>query len=92
MAVIHIPEEEAAKDLGALLEKVALGDEIVIDGKSNSVRMVSDSPPKPRSGKEILAFFAKRGGERGVIDEDFAKDVASFREAHPESLDSTKWD
>jgi antitoxin (DNA-binding transcriptional repressor) of toxin-antitoxin stability system len=92
MAVIHIPEEEATKDLKALLARVAQGDEFVIDGATTSFRLVPSTPMKPRTGAEMLEILANLPGERGVMDEDFARDVRSFREGHPESLDSSRWD
>jgi antitoxin (DNA-binding transcriptional repressor) of toxin-antitoxin stability system len=91
MAVIHIPEEEAAKDLSGLMAKVARGDEIVIKGVSMSARLIPERP-KGRTGKEMLEILANLPGERGIMDEDFAPDVRSFRERHREPLDSTKWD
>jgi hypothetical protein len=92
MAVIHIPEEEAAKNLGSLVTRASRGDEIVIDGPSTSARLVANGPPKTRTGAEILEIYDNLPGERGVMDEDFARDVMEFRRRHPESLDSSKWD
>ncbi len=91
MAVIHIPEAEAAKDLGSLMKKVALGDEIVIDGASVSARLVPDKPVL-RTGAEIRKRLDAMSGPRSVMTPDFADDIRSFRERHPESLDGSKWD
>lgn len=92
MAVIHIPEEEAVKDFGSVLTKHHAGDSIVIDGPNRSLRLVPNYSPKPRTGQEILEIYEKLPGERGFMDEDFARDVMDFRKRHPESLDSSKWD
>jgi len=92
MAVIHISEEEAAKNLGSLVTRAAQGDDIVIDGPTSSAKLVAHGRPKPRSGAEILAILESLPGERGVMDADFARDVRQFRENHPESLDGSKWD
>jgi hypothetical protein len=92
MAVIHIPEEEAAKNLKSVLARAELGEDIAIDGSNSSFRLVPSTRRSPRSGTEILKMFADLPGERGIMDEDFARDVRSFREGHPESLDSSKWD
>jgi antitoxin (DNA-binding transcriptional repressor) of toxin-antitoxin stability system len=75
MAVIHIPEEEAAKDLGNLLARVTRGDEIVIDGATTSVRLIPEGSPKGRTGAEMLAILNSLPGERAVIDDDFAADI-----------------
>lgn len=92
MAVIHIPEEEAARDLKGLLARTQLGEDIVIDGPTASFRLIQTPPVRPRNGAEILELYRSLPGERGVMDEDFARDVRSFRQGHPESLDSSKWD
>jgi len=91
MAVIHIPEEEAARDLSSLLARVAEGDEIVIEGPHHSARLVFEESPKARSGTEILKILA-RLPRRSPVDDEFAHDVMSFRERHSEPLDSSKWD
>jgi hypothetical protein len=90
MAVIHIPEEEAVKDFASVLTKHHAGDSIVIDGPNRSLRLV---PNGLRSGKtvaEILEILPENS--EGVLDDDFASDVAEFRKRHPESLDATRWD
>jgi len=92
MAVIHIPEEEAAKTLGSLVTRAAQGDEIVINGPSSSAKLVANGPIRSRTGAEILAMYDNLPGERGFMDEDFARDVMEFRKRHPEGLDSTRWD
>jgi hypothetical protein len=92
MAVIHIPEEEASKDLSALLKKVALGDEVVIDGAATSARLIQEKIPRGRTVAQMRAILESLPGERGYMDEDFARDVLNFRKRHPESLDGSKWD
>ena len=92
MAVIHIPEEEAAKELGSLINRASRGDEFVIDGPTSSARLVSNGPHKARTGAEIIAILDSLPDVSGVMDDDFARDVMEFRKRHPESLDSSKWD
>jgi hypothetical protein len=89
MAIVHIPEEEAAKDLKSLLVRVLRGENVVIDTSSASVRLVPE--PKPRTVAEALAILEQLPGERAEMDEDFARDVMNFRKRHPESLGS-KWE
>jgi hypothetical protein len=88
MAVVHIPEEEAAKDLKSLLARALRGEDVVIDASSASVRLVPE--PKRRTAAEALAILKELPGERAEMDEDFARDVMNFRKRHPESLGS-KW-
>jgi hypothetical protein len=92
MAVIHISEEEAAKELGSLVKRVSQGDEFVIDGPTSSAKLVPNGPPTARTGAEIIAILEGLPGVRGVMDEDFARDIMDFRKRHPESLDGSKWD
>jgi hypothetical protein len=92
MSVIHIPEEEAVKDPGSLVARASQGDEFVIDGPTSSARLVSNGPPKARTGAEIIAILDGLPDVSGVMDDDFARDVMEFRKRHPESLDATRWD
>jgi hypothetical protein len=86
MSVIHIPEAEAAKDIGSVLERVGRGEEIVIDRAAASVRLLPESKFTPRTLKEMIAILESLPGQRGVVDADFAADARSFRERHPEGL------
>jgi hypothetical protein len=91
MAVIHIPEEEAAKDLGSLMKKAALGDEILIEGTTENFRLVPDRP-RLRTGAEILERLAAIPGSPAVMDTDFANDIRNFRERHASESFGDKWD
>jgi hypothetical protein len=91
MAVIHIPEAEAGKDLGSLMKKAALGDEVLIEGATSYFRLVPDKPIL-RTGKEILERLAALPGPRPVMDADFAADVRNFRERHAGESFGDKWD
>jgi hypothetical protein len=92
MAVIHIPEAEAARDLGSLMKKVALGDEIIIDGTTSSARLVLEPKVRLRTVGEALAVLDALPGERAHMDADFARDIRSFRERHAGESLGQKWD
>ena len=92
MSVVHITEEEAAKNLGSLVTRASQGDEIVIAGPTSSARLISNGPLLGRTGAEIIAILDTLPDVRGVMDDDFARDVMDFRKRHPESLDGSKWD
>jgi hypothetical protein len=94
MGVLHIPEEEAVRDFSSVLSKVDDGYEVVIDRPSTSVTVRGLGMPRMRTVAEARAILEERErrGVLGVMDEEFANDVRNFRERHPESLDSSKWD
>jgi hypothetical protein len=60
MAVIHIPEEEAAKTLGSLVTRAAQRDEIVINGPSPSAKLVATSSGFPVSTLQSQSLQASR--------------------------------
>jgi hypothetical protein len=90
MAVIHIPEEEAIKDFASVLTRHHAGESIVIDGPNRSLRLAPDLLHGGRTVAEILETLPENS--EGVLDDDFAADVAEFRKRHPEALDATRWD
>jgi hypothetical protein len=90
MAVVHIPEAEARKDLDAVLAMYDAGDEVIIDRVSGPVTLVGGVPRRPLTFAEAIQRVPKR--HLGVIDQDFLRDAKSFRERHPESFDASKWD
>jgi hypothetical protein len=90
MAVIHIPEEEAVRDFGAVLVRLDAGSEVVIDRATGGVRLHRATPTHPLTFVEAIARLPKNSA--GVIDEEFEADARNFRDRHPESIDSTRWD
>jgi len=90
MSVIHISEEEAVRDFADVLSHVDEGNGVVIERKDSQLELVPR--PRMRTVKESLAILDALPGERGFMDEEFARDVRNFRARHPESLDSSKWD
>jgi antitoxin (DNA-binding transcriptional repressor) of toxin-antitoxin stability system len=90
MSGVHIPEEEAIRDFGAVLAKVDAGDEVVIDRANVPVKVIP-SRPAFRTVADALAILKARGDE-GVMDEEFARDVRNFRERHRESFHASTSD
>jgi antitoxin (DNA-binding transcriptional repressor) of toxin-antitoxin stability system len=78
MAVIHISEAEAARDLPSLLAQVRAGAEIVIESDARPAAVLKAAVSPRRSISESIAL-AKRHeqetGEAPVLDADFADDV-----------------
>jgi len=78
MAVIHISEAEAARDLANAMARVYAGEEIIIDNGKLAVAMVPTPIPPRRSVSECIALAKKHEEETGeapVLDPDFAADV-----------------
>jgi antitoxin (DNA-binding transcriptional repressor) of toxin-antitoxin stability system len=90
MAVIHISEVEAARDLAGVMARVYAGEEVIIEDGALAVAMVPTPVPPRRSIADCIALLPKDSA--GVIDEDFAKDIEAAIEAHREPLNSPTWD
>lgn len=76
--VIHISEEEAAKDFATLLVRVRAGAEVVIEHNSQPVAVVHPAQPPRRSISECIALaraHEEKTGEAPVLDPDFAADL-----------------
>jgi hypothetical protein len=83
--VVHISEEEAARDFGAIMRHVRSGDEVRLDCKDGVEAIVkiadSDEPIKARNIDEIIDGLRKRKERQGlaILDADFEADVAEAR-------------
>jgi antitoxin (DNA-binding transcriptional repressor) of toxin-antitoxin stability system len=78
MATIHIPEAEAIANLGALLDRVRAGEEILIENGSHPVAVLSPPKPKGRTIDESIAMaeaYSRELGYKPVMDEEFAADM-----------------
>lgn len=90
MAVIHISESEAARDLADAMARVYTGEEIIIDNGRLTVAMVPTPVPPRRSIADCIALLPE--DSTAVIDEAFARDVMEAVEAHREPLSPPSWD
>lgn len=94
MAVIHISEAEAARDLTGIMLRVNAGDEVIIDNGKMAVAMVPMSFPSRRSVSECIALaknHEEETGEAPVLDADFGADVEEIvRNRKP--WNPTAWD
>ena len=78
MAVVHILEGEAARELASIMARVYAGEEIIIDNGTMTVAMVPSVVPSRRSVSECIARARKHeqeAGEAPVLDPDFAGDI-----------------
>ena len=83
MAIIHISEAEAARDLPGLLAKVRAGEEIRIDSGAETVAVIKapGMDAKPRTTSEAI----RRSKERGstiTLDEQWGRDLEEIIEMH----------
>lgn len=87
--VIHISEEEAAKDFATLLVRVRAGVEVVIEHNSQPIAVVHPAPPARRTISESIALakeHAKKLGYTPTMDADFAADLEAVINSHREPL------
>ncbi len=90
MAQVRITQEELARDLHGVLERVRLGAEVLVEQNHQPVAVLSPAVPSRRKISEILARMPK--DSTAVMDADFARDVEAAIESHREPLDSSRWD
>ncbi|HEY3975116.1 MAG TPA: hypothetical protein VGM18_19070 [Candidatus Sulfotelmatobacter sp.] len=90
--VIHISEEEAARNFADVLARVRAGAEIVIDGHEPVV--VSVRPAKPEPGRLLTESIAlaEAHGSTVTLDGDFASDLEAIIDSHREPLNPPTWD
>lgn len=94
MAVIHISEAEAARDLPALLARVRAGAEVVIESDTQPAAVLRAAEPPRRSISEAIALAEARTRELGyepVMDAEFAADLEEIvRNRKPRN--TSAWD
>ena len=76
--VIHISEEEAARDFASLMARVRAGVEIVIESDTHPAAVLRAVGPPRRSISESIALAEARTKELGykpVMDAGFAADL-----------------
>ncbi len=93
MAVIHISEDDAARDFAALLAQVRLGAEVIIENEARAVAVVRSAVPvgPGRPLSEVIAAAESRGSS-ALLDGGFARDIQAAVAAHREPLDPPTWD
>jgi antitoxin (DNA-binding transcriptional repressor) of toxin-antitoxin stability system len=94
MAVIHISEADAARDLPGLLARVRAGAEIVIESDAHPAAVLRAAAPPRRSISESIALAEARSKELGykpVMDAGLAADLEEIiRNRKPR--DTSVWD
>ena len=90
MATIHIPEAEAAEKFTALMASVRAGGEVIVENNSLPVAVLSAPVAPRRTIEECIALLPEHSS--GIMDDEFAADIAAAIEAHREPLDPQAWD
>jgi antitoxin (DNA-binding transcriptional repressor) of toxin-antitoxin stability system len=78
MGQVHITEAELARDLHAVLEKVRLGVEVIVECNHQPVAVLRAAVQPRRTISASIAAAEQRDKERGytvTLDPDFAADV-----------------
>lgn len=94
MAMVYIPEAEAARDLPRLLARVRAGEEIVIENEAAPAVLLRALEPRARLLSESIALARKHAEESGYeprMDPEFAADLEEIiRNRKPR--DTSAWD
>jgi prevent-host-death family protein len=85
MEPLHISEADLAKDIGAILERVQTGGEVVVERNAQPVAVIRPAEPVRRKISECIAMLP--ADSTATIDPDFAKDVEAAIESHRELLE-----
>ena len=94
MAVIHISEEEAARDLHVILTKAHAGHDVRIEGPLGSFAIVRTGVRQnemPRLASEILADL-QRDGSKALLPDGFADAVEEGISSHENESIGQVWD
>ncbi len=95
MSTVRITEAELARDLHALLTKVQLGVEVIVEQDNRPVAVIKTPQVPGRKISECIALakeYEEKLGYAPLPDPDFAKDVQAAIDAHGESLNPPAWD
>ena len=88
-------EAEVALNLHAVLERARQGDAVIVEQVDRPTVIIKTELTGGRNVEEAIVLaeaFEAKLGYAPVPDEDFAKDVQAFIDAHREPLDITAWD
>lgn len=96
--VVHISEEEAAKDFGAVLQQARASESVVVAWRDGSETLIrhrqSAALPQRRTIAEAIEILRLRQETQGlaVPDPDFASDMEEIHALYNEPMDVSKWD
>ena len=91
MAQVHMTEDEVARDLHAVLDRVQRGVEIVVEQDNRPVAVIRSPLPKGRLLSECIALAEARGST-ATLDEGFMKDVEDGIASHSQPWKPPAWE
>jgi len=86
MAIVHIPEVEAARDLTGLLARVRGGEEIAIAKDFSPAVILRVDVERPLRKLSESLRLAKEHGSTATLDGNFGRDLEVVINGHPEPL------
>ncbi len=89
--VLHVTEADVVKDVGAVLEKVRQGTEVIIEHNNRPFAVIKPSKLAGRPISEVVADLKARGSA-AVIDDDFARDIEAGIEAYRQPWTPPSWE
>jgi antitoxin (DNA-binding transcriptional repressor) of toxin-antitoxin stability system len=92
---VRITEAELAGDIHAVLAKVQVGAEVIVEQDQRPVAVIKALQGPGRKVGECIALakaYEKRLGHAPVPDPDFAKDVQAAIDGRREPLNPPSWD
>ena len=92
MAIIHVSEAEAARDLSTLFAKVRAGDEVRINSGADSFSLVPSSAPKTEVW--TISEAIRRAQEHRsdvLLDDQFGDDVEAGIRSHEHEVLRDPW-
>jgi hypothetical protein len=91
MERVHMTDAEVANDFLAVLEKLRLGFEVVVEHDHLPVAVIKLPQFQGRSIDECIAI-AETYGSHATLDEGFAEDLEAIVNSHREPLNPPSWD
>ena len=90
--VLHISEDEAARDFASVLARVRAGTEVVIETAGSKLPLAVMHLPNParRTISECMSLLPE--DSTAVMDADFARDVETAVKSHREPLEPPLWE
>ena len=91
MAVLHITEDELARDVHGVLEKIRQGTEIIVERGAQPLAVIRSPQFRGRSIDECIALLSAHGSH-ATLDDQFGKDLEDIINNRREPLTPPAWD
>jgi len=88
MAVIRIPEEEAARDFAGVIARVSAGEEVVIERGNAPAVVLRVADPHLRRLSDSLRL-SEEHGSTATLDGNFGRDLEAIVNSHSEPLQNS---